>query len=154
MKNSSNLRKSLVMLILSSLSMTVMNCSKSDSDTPTPTPTAQIVGTWKFSKFLIKEGTEPEADELPKLLLYYPCFKDVSYTFESNGSFSTSAIGMCRNFVIDSGKYEITDGKLIFTYSENKYVENVSFSGNQMTWVSSETNNGIEKTKKTFLIKQ
>lgn len=50
MKISSNFRKLLILLVLSSLSMLIMNCSKSDSDASTPT--AQIVGTWKVISIL------------------------------------------------------------------------------------------------------
>ena len=68
MKISTNFRKLLILIVLSSLSMLILNCSKSDSDASTPT--AQIVGTWKITSILLKEGTKPEADQFPALLLF------------------------------------------------------------------------------------
>lgn len=159
MKISSNFRKLFVLLVLSSLSMAVMNCSKSDSDTSTPT--AQIVGTWKITSILVKEGTKPEADQFPTLLLFLPCFKDVSFTFKSNGDLSASVPAACQstadNFIGTTGsaKYEVTGGKLIITDTDGtKTTEDVSFNGSQMTWSSSETTSGTVTTTKVVLTKQ
>jgi hypothetical protein len=159
MKISFNFRKSLILLFLSSLSMLLMNCSKSDSDASTPT--AQIVGTWKVISILVKEGTKPEADQFPAVLLFFPCFKDVSFTFKSNGDLSSSVPTACQstadNIIGTSGsaKYEVTGGKLIITDSDGtKTTEDVSFNGNQMTWASSETTSGIVTTTKVVLTKQ
>ena len=153
MKKSFNLSKVLTLLLISSLSMTVMNCSKADD----VSPPAQIVGTWKITKFLIKEGTKPEEDQFPLVLTYFPCFKDLSYTFKINGDFLTSATGECQLFDIGSAKYEITDGKLIIkdTSGYKTLEEDVSFNGKEMTWVSSEIiDNNTIRYKKTILIKQ
>jgi hypothetical protein len=157
MKTSSNLRKLLVLLVLSSLSMTVMNCSKADSDEPS----AQIVGTWKITSILVKEGSKAEADQFPLLLAVLPCFKDVSFTFKSSGELTGSVPAACQSTTDDfigtsgSAKYEVTGGKLIITDTDGtKTTENVSFSGNQMTWASSETTAGVVTTTKVILTKQ
>jgi Lipocalin-like domain len=157
MKISSNLRKVFVLLVLSSLSMTVMNCSKSDSDTPT----AQIVGSWKITGVLVKEGNAAEADQYPLLLLFLPCVKDIVFTFKSNGELAGSVPAACQStaddFIGTSGtaKYEVTGGKLIITDTDGtKTTEDVSFSGNQMTWASSETTAGVVTTTKVILTKQ
>ena len=159
MKISSNFRKLLILLVLSSLSMLIMNCSKSDSDASTPT--AQIVGTWKVISILVKEGTKSEADQFPALLLFFPCFKDVSFTFKSNGDLSASVPAACQstadNIIGTSGsaKYEVTGGKLIITDTDGtKTTEDLSFSGSQMTWASSETKGGTVTTTKVVLTKQ
>ena len=157
MKISSNFRKIFVLLVLSSLSMAVMNCSKSDSDTPS----AQIVGTWKISSILVKEGTAPEADQFPLLLAFLPCFKDVSFTFKSNGDLTASVPAACQSttddFIGTSGtaKYEVVAGKLTITDTDGtKTTEDVSFSGSQMTWASSETVSGVTTTTKVVFTKQ
>jgi len=152
-------RKLLILLVLSSLSILIMNCSKSDSDTSTPT--AQIVGTWKITSILLKEGTKPEADQFPALLLFLPCFKDISFTFKSNGDLSALVPAACQstanNIIGTSGsaKYEVTGGKLIITDTDGtKTTEDVSFSGSQMTWASTETTGGTVTTTKVVLTKQ
>ena len=157
MKISSNLRKIVVLLVLSSLSMAVMNCSKSDSDTPS----AQIVGSWKITGILVKEGTAAETDQYPLLLLFLPCVKDIVFTFKSNGELSGSVPAACQStaddFIGTSGtaKYEVVNGKLTITDTDGtKTTEDVSFSGSQMTWASSETDAGVVTTTKVIFTKQ
>lgn len=157
MKISSNLRKIIALLVLSSLSMTVMNCSKGDSDTPS----AQIVGSWKITALLVKEGTAPEADQFPVLIAFLPCFKDIVFTFKSNGDLVGSVPKECQSttddFIGTSGtaKYEVAAGKLIITDTDGtKTTEDVSFSGKQMTWASSETSAGVVTTTKVVFTKQ
>ncbi|WP_435356950.1 lipocalin family protein [Emticicia sp. SJ17W-69] len=157
MKISSNFRKVVVLLVLSSLAMAVMNCSKSDSDTPS----AQIEGTWKISGILVKEGTKPETDQFPLLLAFLPCFKDVTFTFKSNGDLTASVPAACQatadDFIGTSGtaKYEVKSGKLTITDTDGTTTtEDVTFSGNQMTWSSSETTAGVVTTTKVVLTKQ
>jgi Lipocalin-like domain len=157
MKISSNLRKIIVLLVLSSLSMTVMNCSKSDSDTPS----AQIEGSWKITGVLVKEGTAAEADQYPLLLLFLPCVKDIVFTFKSNGELAGSVPAACQStaddFIGTSGtaKYAVAGGKLTITDTDGtKTVYDVSFSGSQMTWASSETNAGVVTTTKVIFTKQ
>jgi hypothetical protein len=90
MKTSLNLRKFVVLLALSSLSMTVMNCSKSE------TPSAQIVGNWKITGLLVKEGTNAEEDQFPLIVTFLPCFKDIVFTFKSNGDLTGSVPKECH----------------------------------------------------------
>ena len=79
MKSSTNFKKSLLLMFVSCLlSMTAMNCSKSSTDEPT----SQIVGNWKITALLTKEGTKPETDEFPLLVALVPCFKDLIFTFK------------------------------------------------------------------------
>lgn len=158
MKISSNLRKVVVLLVLSSLSMAVMNCSKKDSDEPS----AQIVGNWKITSILVKEGTAAETDQYPVLLLFLPCFKDIVFTFKSNGELTGSVPAACQSttddFIGTSGtaKYEVAGGKLTITDTDGtKTVQDISFSGgSQMTWGTSETNAGVVTTTKIVLTKQ
>jgi len=157
MKISSNLRKLLVLLVLSSLSMTVMNCSKSDSDTPS----AQIVGTWKITNLFIKEGTAKEEDQFPLLVVFLPCVKDISFTFKSNGELTGSVPKECQedaeDFIGTSGtaKYEVIAGKLTITDTDGtKTVMDVSFSGSQMSWNSSSVDAGITTTTRIVFTKQ
>lgn len=159
MKISSNFRILLIFLFLSTVSILLLNCSKSDSDTSTPT--AQIVGTWKITSILVKEGTKPETDQFPALLLFLPCFKDVLFTFGGNGDLSASVPAACKSTAGDfigttgSAKYEVTGGKLIITDTDGtKTTEDVSFSGSQMTWSSTETTNSTVTTTKVVLTKQ
>lgn len=157
MKISSNFRKAIVLLVLSSLSLAVMNCSKSGSDTPS----AQIEGTWKITGILVKEGTNAETDQFPLLLAFLPCFKDVTFTFKSNGDLTASVPAACQStaddFIGTSGaaKYEVKAGKLTITDTDGtQTTEDVAFSGNQMTWSSSETKAGVVTTTKVILTKQ
>lgn len=157
MKVSSNLRKLLVLFVLASLSMTVMNCSKAGDDTPS----AQIVGTWKITNLFVKEGTNAEEDQFPFLLLIIPCFKDISFTFKSNGDLTGSVPAACKDDTEDflgtngTAKYEVKDGKLIITDTDgSKTEQNVSFSGSQMTWTSSEVDAGVTTTSRLVFTKQ
>jgi hypothetical protein len=155
MKTSLNLRKFVVLLALSSLSMTVMNCSKSE------TPSAQIVGNWKITGLLVKEGTNAEEDQFPLIVTFLPCFKDIVFTFKSNGDLTGSVPKECQSetesFLGTSGtaKYEVKDGKLTITDTDNSVTtEDVSFSGKQMFWTSSETDAGVVTTTKVVFTKQ
>lgn len=155
MKISLNLRKIIAMLVLSSLSMTVMNCSKSE------TPSAQIVGNWKITALLVKEGTNAEEDQFPLIVTFLPCFKDIVFTFKSNGDLTGSVPKECQSetesFLGTSGtaKYEVKDGKLTITDTDNSVTtEDVSFSGKQMFWTSSETDAGVVTTTKVVFTKQ
>lgn len=157
MKVSSRFRKLLVLFVLASLSMTVMNCSKAKDDSPS----AQIVGTWKITNFFIKEGSAAEEDVFPDLLLFIPCFKDITFTFKSNGDLTGSVPAACKDdtedFLGTSGvaKYEVKDGKLIITDTDgSKTEQNVSFSGSQMTWTSTEVDAGITTTSRLVFTKQ
>lgn len=157
MKTPSNLRKLLLLLVLSSLSMTVMNCSKADSDEPS----AQIVGTWKITNLFVKEGSAAEEDFFPQLILFFPCFKDVSFTFKSNGELSGSVPAACQSDVEDyigtsgTAKYEVSGGKLTITDTDGtQTVTDVTFSGNQMSWISTEVDAGVTTTSRIVLTKQ
>ena len=157
MKISLKLKKVIVLLVLSSLSMTVMNCSKKDSDEPS----AQIVGSWKITKLLVKEGTAAEEDQFPLVVASLPCFKDIVFTFKSNGDLTGSVPAACQSttddFIGTSGtaKYEVVAGKLTITDTDGtKTTEDISFSGSEMIWSSSETNAGVVTTKKYVFTKQ
>lgn len=157
MKISSNLKKLLVLFVLASLSMTVMNCSKPGDDTPS----AQIVGTWKITNVFVKEGTKAEEDQFPLLVLFIPCVKDITFTFKSNGDMTGSIPEACKQEAEDvlgtsgTAKYEVNAGKLTITDTDgSKTVTDVSFSGNQMSWISSETNAGVTTTTRIVLTKQ
>lgn len=159
MKVSSVIRKFTVLLALSSLSLTMMNCSKKDGDTATPQ--AQIVGSWKFTAFFVKEGSKPEADQFPFLVAILPCFKDIVLTFNSNGTVSGSIPAACQSDVDDvvgditKSKYEVKGDQLILTDSNGtQSAIAVSFSGNTMSWTESETTSGITTTTRIVLTKQ
>lgn len=157
MKISLKLRKVIILLVLSSLSMTVMNCTKAKDEAPS----AQIVGTWKITNIFVKEGTNAEEDQFPLVVLFLPCFKDISFTFKSNGDLTGSVPKECQSetedFLGTSGtaKYEVTAGKLIITDTDGtKTTEDISFSGSQMTWASSETTSGVTTTTRIVFTKQ
>ncbi|GGD54084.1 hypothetical protein GCM10011514_17840 [Emticicia aquatilis] len=156
MKISSGLRKLLVLFVLASLSMTVMNCSKAKDDSPS----AQIVGTWKITNIYVKEGSAAEEDQFPLLVLIFPCFKDISFTFKSNGDLTGSVPAACKSEadnlgVSSAAKYEVKDGKLIITDTDGtKTEENVSFSGSQMTWTSTDVDAGVTTTTRIVFTKQ
>ena len=159
MKTSFALRKFTVLLALSSLSLTVMNCSKKDD----ASPENQIVGSWKITNLFVKEGSGAEQDYLPLLsLLGYDleCFKSIVLTFKSDGTLSGSIPPKCQADAEDfigsaNGKYEVKDGKLILTEADGtKSSIDVSFSGNQMIWTSSEVDAGVTTTTRLVLGKQ
>jgi hypothetical protein len=137
--------------------MTVMNCSKSDADTPT----AQIVGTWKITNIFVKEGNAAEEDQMPLLLFFLPCIKDITFTFKSNGELAGSVPKECQSTADDfigangTAKYEVKDNKLTITDTDGTATtEDISFSGSQMTWTSSETSGGVVTTTKVVFTKQ
>ncbi len=157
MRISLSLRKLLIMLILSSLSMTVMNCSKAGDDTPT----AQIVGTWKITNLFVKEGTKAEQDFFSQIILVLPCFKDIAFTFKNSGELSGSVPTACKSDVKDylgtsgTAKYEVSGGKLTITDTDgSKTVTDVSFNGNQMSWTSSAVDANVTTTTRIVLTKQ
>ncbi len=157
MKISSSLKKLFILLTLSSLSMTVMNCSKSGSDEPT----SQIVGSWKITALLSKEGTKPETDEFPLLLAFVPCFKDLVFTFKNDGTATTSASKECQEDASDitgiggTSKYELVGSKLTITEADgSKDTQEATFSGSKMTWTTSEVDKGITTTFKIVFTKQ
>jgi hypothetical protein len=159
MKISLKFRKIIVLLVLSSLSMTVMNCSKKDSGSVTPS--AQIVGSWKITALLVKEGTNAEADQFPLVVALLPCFKDIVFTFKSSGELTGTVPAACQSTTEDylgssgTAKYEVKDGKLNITDTDGTVTsEDVSFSGNQMFWTSSETDAGVVTTTKIVFTKQ
>ena len=155
MKVSSVIRKFTVLLALSSLALTVMNCSK-DKDSPE----AQIVGTWKISNLFYKEGSDPEQDLYPLLLLSSPCISNVSITFKSNGTATSSIPNDCQDdagdFVggVDNATYEVKGDKLILTSSGTAEEVPVSFSGKQMFWTFTETDAGVTTTVRMGFTKQ
>jgi hypothetical protein len=157
MKKSFNFSTVLTLLLISSLSMTVMNCSKADD----VSPPAQIVGTWKITNLFIKEGSGKEEDGFALLVAFVPCLKDITLTFKSNGELSISVPAACKDDAEDfigtngSAKYEVKDSKLIITDTDgSKTEQNVSFSGSQMSWTSSEINSGVQTTSRTVFAKQ
>ncbi len=160
MKFSSVIRKFTVLLALSSLALTVMNCSKKDGDDATPS--GQIVGSWKFTNLYIKEGNAAEEDQFPILVAFLPCFKDIVITFNSNNTVTGTIPAACQStaddFVgdITSSKYEIKGDQLILTESDGTQSSiKISFTGsNQMSWTESETTGGVTTTTRIVLTKQ
>jgi hypothetical protein len=157
MQISLKLRKIAIFFVLLSCSMALMNCSKKNDDSPD----AQIVGNWKMTKYLQKEGTAAEENLFPELVLEVPCVKDVVFTFKSNGELTSVASATCKEELkgfpgIDGvSKYEVKDGKLITTNPDNDVLtQDVSFSGSEMTWASSYTNAGVVTTLKFVFTKQ
>ena len=158
MKVSSVIRKFTVLLALSTLALTVMNCSKKDGD---DTPQAQIVGNWKFTNLFVKEGNAAEVDQFPFLVALLPCFKDIVITFNSNGTVTGSVPAACQSDVDDvvgditSSKYEVKGDQLILTESDGTQSSiKVSFSGNTMSWNETETTGGVTTTTRIVLTKQ
>lgn len=157
MKVSSRFRKLLVLFVLASLSMTVMNCSKAKDDSPS----AQIVGTWKITNLFIKEGSAAEEDQFPLFVLFLPCLKDITFTFKSNGDLTGSVPAACKDdtedFLGTSGtaKYSLNANKLIITDTDGTKTEtDISFSGSQMSWISSEVDAGVTTTTRIVFTKQ
>ena len=123
MKISSNLSKVLTLLFISSLSMTVMNCSKADD----VSPLAQIVGTWKLIGVFTKDGSAAEIDQFSGIATNFPCVKDVNYTFKSNGDFTSSMTVFCRESlsIFENAKFEVKDGKLKLTDAYGYKIEQI-----------------------------
>jgi hypothetical protein len=141
MKKSSNLSKVLTLLLISSLSMTVMNCSKAAD----VSPSVQIVGTWKIINIFTKEGSAAEIEQFSSIASSYPCVKYIIYTFKSNGDFTSSVPDDCKDNgedilgTFETAKYEVKDGKLILTDTNGSKIErNISFSGSELTLIRAE----------------
>lgn len=161
MKTSSVIRKFTVLLALSSLALTVMNCSKNDGDTATPVSQAQIVGSWKFTNVFIKEGNDAEVDQFVFLTTLLPCFKDIVIIFNADGTVAGTVPVACQSGVEDfagditKSRYEVKGDQLILTESDGtKTTMNVSFSGKTMSWLESETSGGVTTTTRIVLSKQ
>ena len=143
MKVSSVIRKFTVLLALSSLALTVMNCSKKDSEDPAPS--SQVVGTWKITNIFIKQGNAAEQDLFPFAVISEPCIANIAITFNSNGTVTGSVPAACQataeDFVgdISQAKYELSGNNLILTYSDGtKETTPVTFDGNKMSWIYTE----------------
>lgn len=137
--------------------MTVMNCSKAKDDSPS----AQIVGTWKITNLFVKEGSAAEEDVFSQLVFFFPCFKDISFTFKSNGDLTGSIPTACQSDVEDylgtsgTAKYEVSGGKLTITDTDGtKTVTDVTFSGSQMSWISTDVDAGVTTTTRIVFTKQ
>jgi len=160
MKFSSVIRKFTVLLALATLSLTVMNCSKKD-DGGDPSPQGQIVGSWKFTNLYVKEGNSAEVDQFPFIVALLPCFKDIVIIFNANGTVSGTVPAACQGDVesvvgdITQSKYEVKDGKLILTDSDGQQSSMaVSFSGNTMSWIETDTDGGVTTTTRVVMTKQ
>lgn len=160
MKVSFLIRKFTVLLVLSVLSLTVMNCSKKDGDDATPS--GQIVGSWKITGAFVKEGNGAETDQYPILIAFFPCFKDIVITFNANstitGTIPTACQSTADDFVgdITQSKYEIKGDQLILTENDGTQTSfKISFSGsNQMSLTDSETVSGVTTTNRIVFTKQ
>ncbi|GAB3507282.1 lipocalin-like domain-containing protein [Emticicia fontis] len=159
MKVSSVIRKFTVLLALSALSLSVMNCSKKDGEDVAPQ--AQIVGSWKITNLFVKEGSAAEEDQFPFLVALVPCFKDIVITFNSNGTVTGSIPAACQDDVdgvvgdLQQAKYEVKGDQLIMTSSDGtKETINVSFSGKTMSWNETETTGGVTTTSRIVFTKQ
>ena len=156
MKVSSVIRKFTVLLALSTLALTVMNCSKKDDDTPQ----AQIVGTWKITNLFYKEGNAAETDIYALLLLGSDCISKVSFTFNSNGKVTASIPNECKDETddyvpgVDQASYEVKGDKLVFTSSGGVEEIPLSFEGNKMFWSFTETDAGVTSTIRMGFTKQ
>lgn len=141
MKVSSVIRKFTVLLALSSLALTVINCAKKDDDTPAPDPSlsTKIKATWKVKNVFEKQGSAAETDQLPLYATLYPCVKDASFTFQDNGNLIGTFTNDCKVAIglilggSENFKYEIKDNKLIITAGSNPSNSfDLSFSNNDM----------------------
>ncbi|WP_337041823.1 lipocalin family protein [Emticicia sp. 17c] len=159
MRVSSTIRKFTLLLTLSSLSLAVMNCSKKDDPS---TSEGQIVGTWKMTNYFVKEGNDPEIDQYALFLLFLPCVKDLSLTFNSNGTLTGNNITTDCADVIESligdtknAKYAVAGDQLTITDSNKvQTVIKVSFSGKQMSWIDTSTTGGVTTTERLVFTKQ
>jgi hypothetical protein len=163
MKASSLIRKFAVLLAFSSLTLVVMNCSKDDGDDPTPDPSlsTKIKATWKAKNVYDKTGSAAEVDQLPTLLIIYPCVKDASFTFQDNGNLVGTFSNDCKAAISlilggsENFKYEIKDNKLLITAGSNPAVSfDLSFSGNDMILATSSTTSGTTTTRRIVFAKQ
>jgi hypothetical protein len=145
MKVSSVVRQFTVMLALSSLILTVMNCSKKNDDNPAPDASlsTKIKATWKVKNVYEKQGSAAETDQLPVYVLLYPCIKDASFTFQDNGNLTGTFTNDCKVAIAlilggsENLKYEIKDNKLTITAGTNPSASfDLSFSGNDMILVA------------------
>jgi Lipocalin-like domain len=151
MKTSFTLPRITLLLVL--LSLMVMNCSKDNS------PSVQIVGSWKFTNIYVKEGSKSESDQLPALVAFLPCVKDIVFIFKKSGDLSATSPTECQptanNITGSSGtsKYEVKDDQLTLT-DKSSMVFGVTFSGKTMTWISSSVSGNITTTTRFVLTKQ
>jgi hypothetical protein len=156
MKVSSVIRKLTVLLALSSLALTVMNCSKKDD----PSPQAQIVGTWKISNFYFKQGNSAETDLFPVALLQSPCLANVTFTFNSDGKATASIPNNCEDEAeqyvpdIDQTSYEVKDNSLILTSGNSSDEVPISFQDGKMFWTFTDTDGGVTTVIRIGFTKQ
>lgn len=162
MKAPSLIRKFTVLLVLASLVLTVMNCSKKEENpAPDTSLSVKIKATWKAKNVFDKQGSAAEVDQLPTLLILYPCVKDASFTFQDNGVLTGSFSNDCKAAVSlilggsDNFKYEIKDNKLSITSGSNPAVSfDLSFSGTDMILGTSSTSGGVTSTRRIVFAKQ
>ncbi|RFS15565.1 lipocalin family protein [Emticicia sp. C21] len=162
MKAPSLIRKFAVLFLLLSMALTVMNCSKKEEEpAPDPSLSTKIKATWKAKNVYDKQGSAAEVDQLPTLLILYPCVKDASFTFQDNGVLVGNFTNDCKAAVAlilggsDNFKYEIKDNKLLVTSSSNPAVSfDLSFSGSDMILGTSSTSGGVTSTRRIVFAKQ
>lgn len=130
-----------------------MNCSKDDS------PSGQIVGSWKFTNIYVKEGTKAESDQFLTLASQLPCVKEIVFIFKKSGDVTATTSADCQStaniFVgsAGSGKYEVTDNKLIIT-DKTSTTFDITFSGKTMTWKLATVNGAVTTTTRFVFAKQ
>ena len=152
----------IALLMISSLLFALTNCSKKEEDpAPDTSLSTKIKATWKAKNVYDKQGSAPEVDQLPTLLILYPCVKDASFTFQDNGVLTGSFTNDCKVAVSlilggsENFKYEIKDNKLFVTSGSNPAVSfDLSFSGNDMILGTSSTSGGTTTTRRIVFAKQ
>ncbi len=123
--------------------------------------TDPVVGDWKLSGYLLKEGTAPEEDVLPLLSAFSgSCFTDLVFVFNANGTLTSNNPVSCRSVnadladggIVTNGKWALIGSKMTFTDNTNVKEEyDYSLSGGIMSLVQSETDPATRIVTRTTL---
>lgn len=121
------------------LALSLVQCGKKDDDV-TPGGNA-IVGTWRFSKFAVKDKEGKVTDQTELIFTLLPCLAQLRMTFKDDGTMSGSggqACGTNTDVLPDDltgqSKWSLSNGKLTLTDANgDKETYDVELNGSTMT---------------------
>lgn len=141
-------------LFIATLFTTLISCKK-DSD-PTPSST-EVTGSWSI-KTLSADPEESLVGGMVTSLLEDECTTQYVFTFKDGGNIEVSSPATCtgsdvEGLISNDTKWEVKNGKLILTDSEESTESSFKISNNEMT-LTTEVDDLVGKVKLTMVMKR
>lgn len=150
-----------VLSLLLTFSLVSYQCAKKSGDDPTPGGTASIAGTWKITGLTITPAQSGISDYFALLISIAPCFAQISFTFNANGTLSSSVPSGCaldaddvqdQTGIDKDTKWSVVGNKIILTDKSGAKEEyDLALSGNTMKWSTTEKDPTDGKTYTTTM---